>query len=131
MKKKSLNATKKNLKSSLKILNNQKILKIYKSFKNSLFLEKKFAVAVSGGPDSMSLAFLSKCFAIKNNLDVYQLGIFESSKEHIKIVEWPELIDIKPKDRIDILLKHSKSINSRKVEVVGFGKWKNYNFNEI
>jgi|TARA_B110000014_G_C19603893_1_gene319933 tRNA threonylcarbamoyladenosine biosynthesis protein TsaE len=70
-------------------------------------------------------------YRIKNNLDVYQLGIFESSKEHIKIVEWPELIDIKPKDRIDILLKHSKSINSRKVEVVGFGKWKNYNFNEI
>ena len=29
----------------------------------------KFAVAVSGGPDSLSLAFLSKCFSIINNIE--------------------------------------------------------------
>ena len=57
--------------------------------------------------------------------------MFETSKDHIKIIEWPELIELKPKDRIDILFQYSKLKNSRKVEVVGFGKWKDYKFNEI
>ena len=57
--------------------------------------------------------------------------MFEISDDHIKIVEWPELIEPKPKNRIDILFKYSKLIESRKVKVVGFGKWKGYKFNEI
>jgi len=70
MKKKSLTAKKKIHNSILKHLTNQKILKIYKEFKNSLNINNNFAVAVSGGPDSLSLAFLSKCFSLINQLDV-------------------------------------------------------------
>ena len=43
--------------------------KIYKKFEKSLNLDSSFAVAVSGGPDSMALAFLSKVYAIKNGLN--------------------------------------------------------------
>jgi len=57
--------------------------------------------------------------------------MFETSNEHLKVIEWPELIIPKPKDRIDILFEYSKLINSRKVKVTGFGKWKNYKFDEI
>jgi len=70
-------------------------------------------------------------YRLKNYKDIAQLGMFETSKNHIKIVEWPELIRSKPKNRIDILFKYSKLIGSRKVEITGFGKWKDYNFNEI
>ena len=70
-------------------------------------------------------------FRLKNYKDILELGMFETSKDHIKIIEWPELIELKPKDRIDILFQYSKLKNSRKVEVVGFGKWKDYKFNEI
>ena len=70
MKKKSLNAKKKIHNSILKYLTNQKILKIYKEFKNSLNINNNFAVAVSGGPDSLSLAFLAKCYSLINHLDV-------------------------------------------------------------
>ena len=70
-------------------------------------------------------------YRIKNYKDIFQLGMFETSKEHIKIVEWPELIKPKPKDRIDILFKYSQLTDSRKVEIIGFGKWKEYKFNEI
>ena len=70
-------------------------------------------------------------FRLKNYKDILELGMFETSKDHIKIIEWPELIKLKPKDRIDILFQYSKLKNSRKVEVVGFGKWKDYKFNEI
>ena len=70
-------------------------------------------------------------YRLKNYKDISQLGMFETSKDHIKIVEWPELIELKPKDRIDILFQYSKLINSRKVKINGFGKWEDYKFNEL
>ena len=70
-------------------------------------------------------------YRLKNYKDISQLGMFETSKDHIKIVEWPELIEPKPKNRIDILFQYSKLMDSRKVKVAGFGKWKDYKFNEI
>ena len=70
-------------------------------------------------------------FRLKSYKDIYQLGMFETSQDCIKLVEWPELIETKPKDRIDILFQYSKSIDSRKIKIMGFGKWKDYKFNEI
>jgi len=70
-------------------------------------------------------------YRIKNCEDILQLGIFEASNHHIKIIEWPELIKPKPKDRIDILFSYSKLINSREVKIFGFGKWKDYKFNAL
>ena len=70
-------------------------------------------------------------YRLKNYKDISQLGIFETENNSIKIVEWPELIKPKPKDRIDILLKYSKLTDSRKIEIIGFGKWKDYKFYEI
>ena len=70
-------------------------------------------------------------YRIKNYNDILELGMFESTTDYIKLVEWPELIKIKPKDRFDIFFQYSKSMKSRKVKVLGFGKWKGYNFNEL
>jgi tRNA threonylcarbamoyladenosine biosynthesis protein TsaE len=70
-------------------------------------------------------------YRLKNYKDISQLGMFETSNDSIKIVEWPELIESKPKDRVDIQFQYSKLIDSRKVKIIGFGKWKDYKFNEI
>ena len=70
MNQKSLSAKKEIHKKILSYLKEKKISKIYKEFENSLNLKNKFAVAVSGGPDSLSLAFLAKCFALKNKVNV-------------------------------------------------------------
>ena len=70
-------------------------------------------------------------YRLKNYKDISQLGMFETSNDSIKIVEWPELIESKPKDRVDIQFQYSKLMDSRKVKIVGFGKWKDYKFNEI
>ena len=70
-------------------------------------------------------------YRLKNYNDISQLGMFETSSEHIKIVEWPELIQPKPKNRVDIFFKYSKLMNSRDVQISGFGKWKDYKFDEI
>jgi len=70
-------------------------------------------------------------YRLKNYKDISQLGMFETSNDSIKIVEWPELIESKPKDRVDIQFQYSKLIDSRQVKIVGFGKWKDYKFNGI
>jgi len=70
-------------------------------------------------------------YRLKNYKDISQLGIFETTKDHIKIIEWPELIKPKPKDRIEILFKYSKLMDSRQVKIMGFGSWKDYKFDEI
>ena len=70
-------------------------------------------------------------YRLKKNKDILELGMFENSKNNIIIVEWPELIKIKPQDRIDIFFKYSKLESSRTVKIVGFGKYRHYKFNEI
>ena len=70
-------------------------------------------------------------YRLKNYNDISQLGMFETSDNSIKIVEWPELIKQKPKNRIDILFKYSKTLDSREIKIAGFGKWKDCKFNEI
>ena len=49
-------------------LKNKRISQIYKNFEKSLDVRENFAVAVSGGPDSLALAFLAKIFSIKKKL---------------------------------------------------------------
>ena len=70
-------------------------------------------------------------YRLKNYKDISQLGMFETSNDSIKIVEWPELIESKPKDRIEIQFQYSKLVDSRKIKIIGFGKWKDYKFNGI
>ena len=74
MKKKSLNAKKIIHKKLLIKLNNLKIKKIYSIFSNNLNNFKnisRVAVALSGGKDSLALAYLAKCYSIKNNIKFF------------------------------------------------------------
>ena len=67
---KNLSVKNKIHKKILNHLNNKKILKTFKEFSTSLKATEDMAVAVSGGPDSLSLAFLAKCHALKNKIKV-------------------------------------------------------------
>ena len=49
-------------------LSNRKIISLFKEFENNFKINESFAVAVSGGPDSLALAFLTRVFSIKYNL---------------------------------------------------------------
>ena len=64
-------------------------------------------------------------YRIKNIKDLNNIGIYEDSVQFIKIIEWPELIKNKEKNRIEIYLKHTKKINIRKINVKYFGRFKN------
>jgi len=65
----------KNLSAKTKILNhhkdqllNKRINQLYNSFEKSFVIKENFAVAVSGGADSLALSFLTKLYSAKNNL---------------------------------------------------------------
>ena len=100
-----------------------------KGIKNSDILSPTFNIVYDYDVGNIKIIHYD-LFRLKNYKDIYQLGIFETSQDSIKIVEWPELIKKKPKDRIDILFQYSKLINSRNVKIIGFGKWKDCKFNE-
>ena len=99
---KNLNVKNRSHKETLSHLHNKKILKIYKDFSSLLSTKESFAVAVSGGPDSLSLAFLAKCFSLINKVKVNYFIINhklrkESSKEAKYVSNLLKKIDIKCK----------------------------------
>ena len=65
---KNLSASSKTRKFLLNKLNDKRIFTIYNKFESNLNLNKNFIVAVSGGPDSLALAFFSKIYSIKKSL---------------------------------------------------------------
>tara|TARA_B100000963_G_scaffold78607_1_gene66664 strand:+ start:1012 stop:2040 length:1029 start_codon:yes stop_codon:yes gene_type:complete len=67
---KNLNASNKTHKFLLSKLKDKETLKFYNKFDKGLNLKQDFIVAVSGGPDSLALAFLTKIYSIKRNLNV-------------------------------------------------------------
>ena len=73
MKKKSLSAKKKIHKKFINYLKNSSINKVYLKFSEFLKSFKKtekLSIAVSGGPDSLALVYLAKCYSILNNVKI-------------------------------------------------------------
>ena len=71
-------------------LKNKKIGQIYDDFEKNISLNQNFVVAVSGGPDSLALAFLAKIYSIKKKLNAKFFIIdhklrSESSKEALLV----------------------------------------------
>ena len=77
MKKRNLSAKKKIHNFYLEKLKNPKIKKIYNEFEKKLFSynPKRFSIAISGGFDSMALAFLAKCHSIIKNSKFYYFTV--------------------------------------------------------
>ena len=67
---KNLSVQNKKHKKILNYLNDKKIFKTFKEFLNSINVQENLAVAVSGGSDSLALAFLAKCYSLKNKVNV-------------------------------------------------------------
>ena len=117
MKKKSLSAKKVIHKSLLNHLKSKKINKVFNHFKN--YLDQnckrniKIGAAISGGPDSLALAFLTKCYSILNKLEAQFFIVDhklrkESSKEANSIKLFLKKFDI----NCEILKWHGKKPNS-------------------
>jgi len=67
---KNLNVQNKTHKFLLDKLKDKRTLRIYKKFEKSLRIKKSAIIAVSGGPDSLALSFLTKIYSLKKSLNV-------------------------------------------------------------
>ena len=104
-------------------------LEVKNSIKKSDILSPTFNIVYEYDVKKIKICHYD-LYRLKNYHDIIELGIFENIENQIKIIEWPELIKKKPKDRIDIIFKYSKQNEFRKVKILGLGKYKNYKLNE-
>ena len=70
-------------------------------------------------------------YRLKNDKEINQLGIFEEDEKVISIIEWPEKIAKRIKDRLEITFYYQDEAESRKIDIKGYGKWKNFKLNAI
>ena len=66
-------------------------------------------------------------YRLKTEKEVQQLDVFDQSIHSIKIIEWAEIINDKPEDRLEIYLSYEKEKNMRRINFKGFGKWNKFN----
>ena len=71
-------------------------------------------------------------YRLKNSKDINELGIFVEIENCITLIEWPELIEKKPDDRIELFFNYlEENLDKRNLEIKGHGKWNNYDFEKI
>ena len=66
-------------------------------------------------------------YRIRDEKELKQLGIFLDDLDTIKIIEWPQLINISLSDKLEIHLDYVKNEKKREIKFIGSGKWKTLN----
>ncbi len=66
-------------------------------------------------------------YRIKDEKELKQLGIFLDNQDTIKIIEWPQLINIPLSDKLEIHLDYVKNEKEREIKFIGSSKWKTLN----
>ena len=120
---KNLNVSNKTHKFLLNKLKDKLTSQVYKKFEKNFRINENFIVAVSGGPDSLALSFLSKIYSIKKHLKVTYIHIdhklrYNSTKEakfvklllkivysNLEILTW---VGKKPKSNIQSIARDKR-----------------------
>ena len=63
-------------------------------------------------------------YRIRDEKELKQLGIFLDNQDTIKIIEWPQLINIPLSDKLEIHLDYVKNEKEREIKFIGSDKWK-------
>ena len=58
-------------------------------------------------------------FRVKSNKEIKDLDIFENNNRSITLIEWPEIIEKKPKNLIELFFEYEKDYLSRSVHIKG------------
>ena len=66
-------------------------------------------------------------YRIKDESELKNLGIFSDKQDTIKIIEWPQFINIPFTDKLEVYLDYAKNENEREIKFIGSGKWKIFN----
>ena len=63
-------------------------------------------------------------YRIKDESELKHLGIFSDKQDTIKIIEWPQFINIPFTDKLEVYLDYAKNENEREIKFRGSDKWK-------
>ena len=63
-------------------------------------------------------------YRIREEKELNHLGIFLDKQDTIKIIEWPQIINIPLSDKLEIRLDYVKNEKEREIKFIGSGKWK-------
>ena len=63
-------------------------------------------------------------YRIRDKKELKHLGIFLDKQDTIKIIEWPQLINIPLSDKLEIHIDYTKNKKEREIKFIGSGKWK-------
>ena len=66
-------------------------------------------------------------YRVKNYKELSNIGVFEDNGV-ISLIEWPEKIKFKPKNRIELKFKYLINFENRNIKIKLFGNCKNYEF---
>ena len=103
-------------------------LEIENNMKESQILSPTFNIVFNYKIKKLNIMHYD-LFRLKDSREVGELGIFAEIENCITIIEWPELIKEKPKDRIEIFLSYlGQDLEKRNFEISGYGKWNDYDF---
>ena len=59
-------------------------------------------------------------FRLKNTNEMQKIGLLESGKNVLTLVEWPEKIKKKPKRRIELIFEYKSNLNKRILKINDF-----------
>ena len=63
--------------------------------------------------------------------EIEKLGFFYSNEDIVNIIEWPQLLNYKNPDRLEIYLSYVKNENERELKFITKGKWSELSLNEL
>ena len=63
-------------------------------------------------------------YRIKDEKELKHLGIFLDKKDSIKIIEWPQLINISLPNKLEIHFDYVKNEKEREIKFIGSDRWK-------
>ena len=66
-------------------------------------------------------------YRVKNYKELNNIGVFEDNGV-ISLIEWPEKIKFKPKNRLELKFKYLKNFKNRNIKIKLFGNCKKYEF---
>ena len=65
-------------------------------------------------------------YRIKEEKELINLGIFSEKQKAVRIIEWPQMIKNKFKEKLEIELNYTNNENERELTFKGSGKWLNF-----
>ena len=67
-------------------------------------------------------------YRLKKVQDINNIGLFENLNQSLTIIEWPEKLKKKPKNRVELHFKYKNDMKARNLKILKFGNPKKYEF---